>query len=982
MIRIGLRDARAHFGRFVMSIIAIALGVSFVVGSFCFREMMSSQVDQMMASNSDADVYVRGSTEDKSADDMMAMSSGSSSSGSSSSSSGSSSSSSSASSDASKTYNRIDAALADTIAKVDGVKTATITYSVSGIVLVGKDGNAVSTTGAPTVALGLAKGTWRSATLTEGRWAKAKNEVALHTFAAETAGLKVGDMTKLVYPDGAADVKVVGIFSTDSSQAGAIIVGLAPSAAKDYFQQQSGQINMVRNIGVYGSANGGEPLTDEQQRELADRINKALPADSKARAVTGRQVRDDSAAATKKALGFIQPLILIFAVIALFVGSFIIANTFSMIVRESMRGYALLRSVGASPAQVFSTVIVQAIVLGLVGSGFGIGLGWGMVRLIVSVLDHMGMPMSGAVDPSASDMLVGLIVGLVVTLLGAALPARRAAMAPPIQAMNETVNPEKPVWPRGVAGSLMIACGALSWLFCWRIALAKADDTVAISPWDWLNDWGASLSTGWPLGVGAGLVVLGVIVLAPALVEPTSVVLGWIPAHVFTVTGRLATRNLARGKHRTANTAAALFVGVAIVSCLGVVASSAKASVAGIVDSGLKSDFSAMSASDGRIPDDAIEAIKKTEGVGSVSQSRMLLGVTYGSGDDKTSAMTFAEQPSLFTEVFAPVTNSGDADRALRDGELVVGVTVAKDNGWQVGDTVTVNGRQIVVDKEATAKAQADYQAQVQSKIAALQTQAQTLLASGDTAGAQAKSAEAQKAAEDAKNVDPSTLVKTKTVETHVKAKVGAIIENSVYRSMVLMNDDLAGKIANEYTMFTIMLFINAADGTDTATLKTRLVDAVKSYYVVNVQDREEFKSTMSTMVDQILIILYALLALSIVIAVFGIVNTLALSVSERTREIGLLRAIGTSRMQVRGMLAIEAAMIAVLGTLLGVVVGTGAGAVIQQVYRSNGLERLSIPWTQLGLFLLASIAIGVVAALPPARRALKVPVLDAVATD
>nr|WP_274619121.1 ABC transporter permease [Bifidobacterium amazonense] len=953
-----------------MSIIAIALGVSFVVGSFCFREMMSSQVDQMLASNSDADVYVRGSEEQQ---DDTSMSSASSS---------STSSSSTSSSDESKSYNRIDESLADTIAKVKGVDTVSITYSVSGIVLVGKDGNAVSTTGAPTVALGLAKGTWRSATLTEGRWAKTKGEVALHSFAADTAGLKVGDTTKLVYPDGAVDVKVVGIFDTDSSQAGSIIIGLAPSVAKDYFQQETGQVGMVRNIGVYGSANDGKPLTVTQQQTLADRIAKALPSDSKARAVTGQSVRDDSAAATKKALGFIQPLILIFAVIALFVGSFIIANTFSMIVRESMRGYALLRSVGASPAQVFSTVIVQAIVLGLTGSVCGIGLGWGMVRLIVAGMGHMGMPMSGAVDPSPSDMLVGLLVGVFVTLVGAALPARRAAMAPPIQAMNETVNPEKPVWPRGLAGLLMIACGVVSWLFCWRIALAKADDTVAISPWGLLNDWGTSLGTGWPLGVGAGLVVIGVIVLSPALVGPAGAVLGWIPAHVFTVTGRLATRNLSRGKRRTANTAAALFVGVAIVSCLSVVASSAKASVAGIVDSGLTSDFSAMSASNGRIPDDAVTAIEKTKGVGSVSRSRMLLGVTYGSGDDKTTAMTFAEQPSLFTDVFAPVTNSGDADKALRGGELVVGITVAKDNGWKVGDTVTVNGRQVVVDKEATAKAQADYQQQVQNNIAALQAEAQRLMAAGDAAGAQAKVDEATKAAEEAKNVDPSTLVKTKTLETHVKARIGAIIENSVYRSMVLMNDALAGKIANDYTMFTIMLFVNAKDGEDLAALKKRLVNAVKPYYVVNVQDREEFKSTMSSMVDQILIILYALLALSIVIAVFGIVNTLALSVSERTRELGLLRAIGTSNGQVRGMLAIEASMIAVLGTLIGVVVGTAAGVVIRQVYESNGLEKLSIPWGQLGAFLLCSIAVGIIAALPPARRALKVPVLDAVATD
>ncbi|MBT1172166.1 ABC transporter permease [Bifidobacterium sp. MA2] len=963
MIRIGLRDARAHFPRFVMSIIAIALGVSFVVGSFCFREMMNDQVDQMLGSNTDHDVYVRGTTEKK--DDA----------------SGTASTGSSGSSSSLRTYNDVDDSLVDDVAGVEGVKTAEIVYSTSGsLVLARKDGNAVSTMGSPTMGIGLAKGTWRSAHLTRGRWARNDGEIALHAFAAKTAGLGVGDVTKLVYPSGPKDVRVVGVFDTDSSQAGAIIIGLAPSVAKSLVQEQTGEIGTTQYIGVYGSGNKGAPLTHAQQEELAARVRRALPKGSKATAITGDQLRDEYSQAIKDQLGFIQPLILIFAVIALFVGSFIIANTFSMIVRESMRGYALLRSVGTSPAQVFSTVIVQALMLGLVGSAAGIGLGWGMVRLIVAGMARMGTPMSGTATPGATDMLAGLAVGVLVTFAGAALPARRAAMAPPIQAMNETVNPERPVAPRGIAGAAMIALGVVSWMFC--VAIAAAGDDGDPTPVAFLNDLASRLGVGWPLGVGAGLIVVGVITLAPALVGPTGAVLGWLPSHVFPVTGRLAVRNLSRQKRRTANTAAALFVGVAIVSCLGVVASSAKSSVAGIVDTGLKSDFTAMSASSGRIPDEAITAIEKTRGVDSVSRSRMLMGVTYGSGKDKAQAMTFAEQPSLFRRVFAPVENSGDADRALRDGELVVGLTVAQDNGWKVGDTVRVNGRRVVVDEEATAKARADYQARVRSEVAGLQAEAQRLAAGGDAAGAQTKLREAQRTADDASNVDPSTLVRTKTETTHRQVRVGAIIENSVYRSMVLMNDDLAERIANEYTMFTIMLFVNARDGADLTALKTRLVNAVKPFYVITVQDRDEFKSSMSSMVDQILIILYALLALSIVIAVFGIVNTLALSVSERTREIGLLRAIGTSRGQVRGMLAIEASLIAVLGTLLGVVVGVGAGAVIQRVYESNGLERLAVPWGQLGLFLALSVLVGVVAALPPARRALKVPVLDAVATD
>ena len=417
MIRIGLRDARSHFGRFIMSIVAIALGVSFVVGSFCFREMLNNQVSQMMSTNADHDVYVRGSQEKKK--DLSAMSM-----------------------ESTKSYNDVDVDLAGTIAKVDGVSSARVVHMLSGVVLLDKHGDAVTTMGSPTLAIGMGKSSpWRSAKFTTGTWPKNGDEIALHSFAAEQSGLKVGDKTKIVYPDGAHKVTVSGIFTTDASQAGAIIIAIDPVTAKEQANKQSDDPDKTALISVYG--NKTMPLDDNAQQQLADRINKALPRSAKAHAITGDEYRDESTKSTQDALGFIQPLILIFAVIALFVGSFIIANTFSMIVRESMRGYALLRSIGASPLQVFSTVIVQALLLGLVGSLAGIGLGWGMVKLIASGLANMGMPLTGATNPTVSDMLVGLVVGIVVTLIGAALPARNAALAPPIQAMNETVNPEK-----------------------------------------------------------------------------------------------------------------------------------------------------------------------------------------------------------------------------------------------------------------------------------------------------------------------------------------------------------------------------------------------------------------------------------------------------------------------------------------------------------------------------------------------------------
>ncbi|MGJ0649935.1 ABC transporter permease [Bifidobacterium breve] len=952
MIKIGLRDARAHFGRFVMSIIAIALGVSFVVGSFCFREMMNNQVSDMMGTSADHDVYVRGSKEVKSdSSGLMAASS------------------------SSKTYNTINVDLASTIGDVKGVKSAEVVYSVSGAVLVGKDGAAVSTMGAPTLAVGFGKDVpWRSATFTSGTYPTSDDEIALHSFAAEKANLKVGDKTKVVYPDGPKDVTVTGIFDLDSSLAGAIIIDIPPSLAKTYATQQSDDPDKTDQIGIYGNLK--TPLDEQAQQELVDRINKALPAGSKAHAITGNQLRDESTQSAQEALGFVQPLILIFAVIALFVGSFIIANTFSMIVRESMRGYAVLRSIGASPAQVFTTVIVQAIVLGVVGSGIGIGLGWGMVKGIVAMMGQMGTPMTGSSNPSVSDMLVGLAVGLIVTLIGAALPASRAAMAPPIQAMNETVNPEKPVLTRGIIGTTMIVVGALTWAWTCRIAVADGDPTLI----GWLNDFASWTGTGWPLGVGAALIVIGVIVAGPAWVSPAGAVLGWIPAHVFQVTGRLATRNLSRQKRRTSNTAAALFVGVAIVSCLSVVATSAKASVNDIVDTGLKADFSISSAASGQIPDNAVEAIKGVDGLKSVSSNRMIFGAKYDGKQVK--GMTFAAQDSLFTDVFAPEIIAGDANKALRGGELVVGEDIADDQGWKVGDTVKVSTENTTVDEEATAQAQADYQTQVQAQIQSLTEEAQKLALAGDAAGAQAKSDEIQQVTQQAQNVDPATLVKTKQVTVTKKLKVGAIISNSVYRSCVFVNDDLGDQLGTKQTMFTMQMYLVAKPGENLDKLEQRIKKAVKPYYVISVMNRDEYKSTMGSMVDQILLVLYALLALSIVIAIFGIVNTLALSVSERTKEIGLLRAIGTSRGQVRGMLGIEASIIAVFGTVMGMVVGVAAGAVIRAVYEADGLSVLSIPWDQLGVFLVLSILVGLIASVSPASRALKQPVLDAVASE
>ena len=937
MFRIGLRDTKAHFRRFIMSIIAIALGVAFVVGSFCFREMLNDQVSQMMGSNSDADVYVRGATEEKQEPGGSVTSYNS-------------------------TYNEISTSIIPDIENVDGVASADATMQLGNAVLLDHNGDALTTVGAPTLVIGVDQDApWRSAHFVSGEYPQTDDEVALLEDTADKAGLKTGDTAKLIVDGEAREMTVSGVFTSPSTQLGAILILARPSFVQHVLQEEGEDTSSIQFIGVYGSKT--TPLDEEAQQQLADRINKALPKSADAHAVTGDSVRDDATKSIQDQLGFIQPLILIFAAIALFVGAFIIANTFTMIVRESMRGYALLRSVGASPLQVFASVLIQAVILGLVGSGIGVLLGWGLLELIAKGMTQSGMPLSGSPTPSATDVIVGVIVGVIVTIIGATLPAKTAATAPPIQAMNETVNPEKPVRARGWIGIAMVAVGAAFWVLCYLDADKRVD-------WQWLKD----LGSGWTLGLGAAFVVIGAIVCAPAFVAPAAKVLGWIPSKAFPVTGKLATRNIGRAKRRTANTAAALFIGVAIVSCLGVVASSMKTSVSDLVDNNVNADYVVMAASMTQpISTKAVDAVEDTEGVGASSAVSMLPTVKVTNATK--TIMPTTSKVDLFTKIAPVERQDGDAAKAIENGEAVIGRTVANDEHWKIGDTIDLKSENTSVDEQATKQAYEAYQKKIESQVTALQQEAQRLASSGDVSGAQSKAKEAESIVKQAQNTDPKQFVKMKTETKKEQVKIGAIVDDALYSDGIMISLPTAERLTSKDMMMVTQMYVQAKPGANIERLGKNLEKAVKPFYTISVLTRDEFKSSMSSMIN-------SMLAMSIIIAIFGIVNTLALNVSERTKEIGLLRAIGTSNGQVRGMLAIEAVILSVFGTLVGIVVGVAAGVVIRIAYESQGMTTLTIPWDQLVLLLIVAILVGLIASISPARRALKHPVLNAVASE
>lgn len=495
--------------------------------------------------------------------------------------------------------------------------------------------------------------------------------------------------------------------------------------------------------------------------------------------------------------------------------------------------------------------------------------------------------------------------------------------------------------------------------------------------WQWLKD----LGSGWTLGLGAAFVVIGAIVCAPAFVAPAAKVLGWIPSKAFPVTGKLATRNIGRAKRRTANTAAALFIGVAIVSCLGVVASSMKTSVSDLVDNNVNADYVVMAASMTQpISTKAVDAVEDTEGVGASSAVSMLPTVKVTNATK--TIMPTTSKVDLFTKIAPVERQDGDAAKAIENGEAVIGRTVANDEHWKIGDTIDLKSENTSVDEQATKQAYEAYQKKIESQVTALQQEAQRLASSGDVSGAQSKAKEAESIVKQAQNTDPKQFVKMKTETKKEQVKIGAIVDDALYSDGIMISLPTAERLTSKDMMMVTQMYVQAKPGANIERLGKNLEKAVKPFYTISVLTRDEFKSSMSSMINSMLAIIYALLALSIIIAIFGIVNTLALNVSERTKEIGLLRAIGTSNGQVRGMLAIEAVILSVFGTLVGIVVGVAAGVVIRIAYESQGMTTLTIPWDQLVLFLIVAILVGLIASISPARRALKHPVLNAVASE
>ena len=873
MTRVALRSVRTHIGQFLLTVLAVVLGVTFLSGTLALRGVLSDTFSALTSSTMTADLYVTGQPIRGQSNN-----------------------------DGSIMTERIDASLAETIAGVDGVESAH-PYSSAPATLVGADDTPVTSTGAPTMVLPFYSGE-PGRTIVAGTAPTGRDQIVLESDALKRSGLSVGDTTHLVLNGVPTEVRVVGEFTYGTSMAGATIVGIDPT----WFMEgtAAGSASAAGAADAVGSAG---PKVTSIAVYLADgadaaavrhQISTLLP--DGARLQTRAERLDEQNEYIESILGYVQTFLLVFVVLAMFVGSFIIMNTFAMSVRQRQKEFALLRAVGASPASVFGVVFLQAVVIGIVGSALGVAAGAGLLAGLSALLDAAGMPLLEGTGLSGTIIVISLAVGLAVTVVGALLPAREAALTHPVEAMRGVSGSrEKSLVLRTILGGLLLAAGAA--------AIAAA----------WVN---ADLSQrGLIMGLGAGGTVLGLLIVSPTLARPVVAVLG-LPFRLLRPAGRLAVRNIVHNPRRTANTSGALMVGMALVCAGATLAASFQSSTSDEIDKSLKADLVVQPATIGslstRLSADKAKEIAAIDGVKETSSYSIYTdAVAKPDGSQNATATVIVVDPGTYSKAYDVSASAG----SMKDLDATH-VAAKKDEGLKLGDKVSVTGPTGSV--EATVSAV----------------------------------------------VDPKGTGGNYYIAPELAAAVGSWNSPGTTTDPAHVLDSPQG------------MLLTLKEGTDLDTVRNKARDIVADTYQYAVRDASEISDQVGQQINRMLAVLYGLLGLSIAIAILGIVNTLVLSVSERTREIGLMRAVGLGKAQLSGEIITESVLTSLYGTVLGGATGVVLAAALKEVLEDQGLTSLSIPWGQMVGMLVLSVVVGVIAALWPALRASRIPVLDAIATE
>jgi putative ABC transport system permease protein len=841
MRRVTLRGLLTRKLRLGLTALAIVLGVTFVTGTLVLGDTLNRTFDNLVGS-----VYQHVSFEIRGKQSLSGV----------------------GNQGIDSTANRrsVPQSVAAAVRRLPGVQ---FDYgSVSGYAqLIGHDGNAIGSARSssgfsfdPNPQLSALK-------LARGQAPSTSDDVAIDLNTATKHHLRVGQRVRILLPNGTRTFTVSGIitFGSASSLAGATLTAFDLPTAQRLFN----------SVGKYATINVlTKPGADKVAVQRA--IDRVLPAGVEV--ISGQSVANALDQTIHSDLSFLSTALLIFAFISLLVGSFTIFNTFSITVGQRTRELALLRVVGASRRQLFSSVLSEAALTGLLASLVGLGLGVVAAIGLKALLGAFGIALPSApLVFEARTPIVALAVGIGVTTLSAIVPARRAVRIPPVAALVDVDADQSATLRRRrlVIGTVLALLGLLLLV-------------SGIS--------GAKIGT---VGLGALCIFIATVALVPAIAAPLASALGRPLARALGASGRLGRRNAARNPRRTAQTAGALMIGVALVSTIAVLGSSLSSSTQQEVDDALAANYIIGGANSisptvariaARLPGAAATTVVYT-GQFDVRGSLQSLGAASTTGLERTVRLSIV---------------AGQGAAAMARGELLVDTNTAKSQHLHVGSAVAVSFAQ-----------------------------------TGNTT-----------------------------------MRIGGI-----YKYNPLVGSYLTGAgyfLAHyDHPPLDAVLISSAA-----ANFESSLNRALRAYPNLNIQSRAQFQRSEQQSVNTLLGLIYVLLALAIVIAMIGIVNTLMLSVFERTHEIGLLRAVGMQRGQVRWMVRSESVIIALFGAVVGIVVGTGLGLALASSLRNSGVTSLSVPFGTLIIFLVLSALLGLAAASWPARRAAKLDVLRAIATE
>ncbi len=843
--------------RALLTGLAVLLGVAMISGTYVFTDTINSTFDKVFEdANEGVDVVVSGRSEFDT--DMGAVS------------------------------QEIPDSLVNRIRQVPGVLLAAGNVEDTAAIFKA-NGDQVETGGAPPLLFSRPPERFDPLNYVEGEPPANPGEVSINKGTADDEGLKIGDRVSLVGRSGRENFTISGLATFgDVESLGGATVAVVTLPRAQVLADQPGQVDSIQVAAEPGVAPDA----------LVTRIERAMPDNVEVK--TGQQDADDEAESIQNSLSFLNILLLVFAGIAVFVGAFIIFNTFSITVAQRTKEFALLRTMGASRGQVLRSVMLEALIVGLIASILGILLGIVTAQGINALFKTLGadLPQEGLVLKSRT-VIVGLLVGTIVTMVASLAPARRATRVPPLAAMREEAAVPPPTTRRRkiVSWGLLII-GAVGILFS-LFGGAPAETALSM------------------LGLGAIALFIAVSLLSPRLVPVIAGAVGAPLERLRGVAGRLARENAMRNPGRTAVTAAALMIGLALVTFVSILAAGVKASIDDTVENRMRAELVVLN-NDGNfspISSESATAIRAVPGVEVVSELKSsqakvkgASGKPFGSGID----------PRTYERIWDTDIDEGPPNlfSALRSNQLALEKDFAEANDLNVGDRLEVT-----------------------TPIGCC---------------------------------GPDKRIEL-TVPGIFEDKTGLIGDfmttgTTITRAFGQRDDDLQ--------------FIGVQSGADVDRVQASIERVLDQRFpVAEVQNQSEFKDSITGGIDQFLALIYALLSLSVIVSLFGIVNTLVLSIHERTREIGMMRAIGTPRSLVRRIVRYESVITALIGAVLGLTVGFILGVVTTVALEDEGFL-LSIPFASLIVFAILAVLAGVLAAIPPARRASRLNVLEALAYE